>query len=400
MAFDIARVRGLFPALGDGWAYLDAPAGMQVPETVAAAVSTALRAPASGPTGIYPASQRAATILTEAREAIADLLGTKPEGIVLGSNPTELVQRLANALGDSWVLGDEIVLSRLDEATNVEPWRRMAQRAGAGVRLAEIDIENCELPAWQYERLLSPRTKLVAVTAASPAVGTSPDLPSIAEQAHRSPATFVVDATALAPFAPLDIGELGADVLVVSAGAWGGPPVAALAFADPSMLERLPSAALLPDASGPARLEVGGYPYPLLAGLTASIDHLAGLDDGGEFGRRARIGASMRAVRAHQDELLATLLMELRALPRIRVIGSASSRVPVLAFTVDGMKASDVVAYLASHGVYAFADPGTTGVFGALGVGEVGGAVRLGLAHYTSSSDVYRLISALANVNG
>ncbi|WP_020499376.1 cysteine desulfurase-like protein [Sciscionella marina] len=398
MAFDIARVRGLFPALGDGWAYLDAPAGMQVPETVAAAVSTALRAPGSGPMGIYPTSQRASTILREAREAIADLVGAKPEGIVLGSNPAELVQRLANAAGESWVLGDEVLVSRLDDPTNIEPWRRTAQRAGAGVRWAEIDIENCELPAWQYERLISTSTKVVAVTAASPVVGTSPDIPWIAELAKRSSAMLVVDACAAAPFTPLDIGELGADVLIVSAGAWGGPPLAALAFADPGMLDRLPSAALLPDASGAARLEVGAYPYSLLAGLTASIDHLAGMDDAHRGGRRERLGATMRAVRTYHENLLATLLIELRALPGIHVIGNATDRVPVLAFTVDGMKAEDAVAHLARHGVYAFADPGTTGVFGALGVGEVGGAVRLGLAHYTSAGDVYRLVSALADL--
>lgn len=219
MAFDIPRVRGLFPALGDGWAYFDAPAGMQVPEGVATAVSTALRAPASGPAGIYPASRRASAILDAARGAVADLVGTDPQGVVLGSNPAELVQRLANAVGQSWVLGDEVVVSRLDDPSNVEPWRRAAQRAGAAVRRAEVDIENCELPSWQYERLLSPSTKVVAVTAASAAVGTCPDLGWIAERSHGTGGLLVVDASAAAPFQPLDIHELGADVLIVSAGA-------------------------------------------------------------------------------------------------------------------------------------------------------------------------------------
>ena len=217
MAFDVARVRGLFPALGDGWVHLDSPAGMQVPEQVATAVSTALRAPVSGPGGIFPASQRAEAIVEAARRAVADLVGVDPAGVVLGPSSAVLLQRLADALGDGWMLGDEVVVSRLDHPANVAPWQRAAQRSGSSVRWAEVDIETCELPAWQYDDLISPRTKVVAITAASGAVGTRPDLRRIADQAKQAGSMVVVDASAAAPFIPLDITSMNADVVAVSA---------------------------------------------------------------------------------------------------------------------------------------------------------------------------------------
>jgi cysteine desulfurase len=393
--FDVARVRGLFPALGDGWVHLDSPAGMQVPEQVAAAVSAALRAPVSGQGGVFPASQRADAIVEAARRAVADLVGAEPAGVVLGPSIAVLLARLADAVGDGWVIGDEVVVSRLDHPANVTPWLRAVQRSGATARWAEIDIETCELPAWQYDDLITGRTKLVAVTAASGVVGTRPDLAHIAGRAADAGALLVVDATSAAPFVPLGIDALGADVLAVSGSAWGGPPVAALAFRDPGLVERLPSVALEPAARGPERLELGPHAHPLLAGLVASVDYLAGLDDSSGGSRRDRVHASLGSVKAYQAGLLSSLISELRALRHVLVIGDAMRRVPTLAFTVEGVKAWEVAEHLAADGICAFADPGHHGVFAALGVGEVGGAVRIGLGHYSSVIEVDRLVRSL-----
>jgi len=250
MALDVARIRGLFPALGDGWTHLDAPAGMQIPEQVATAVSMALRAPVSGPGGVFPASQRASAIVDAARRAVADLVGGDPAGVVLGSSAAALLQRLADALGASWLIGDEVVVSRLDNPANTTPWQQAAQRCGGIARWAEIDIETCELPAWQYDDLVTKRTKAVAVTAASGAIGTRPDLNRIAETASANGALMIVDASSAAPFLPVDVRTLGADVIVLSANAWGGPPVGALVFRDPALLDRLPSCSLEPGANG------------------------------------------------------------------------------------------------------------------------------------------------------
>lgn len=395
MAFDVARVRGLFPALGDGWVHLDAAAGMHIPEQVAMAVATALRAPVSAPGGVFPSSQRGVAIVDAARRCVADLVGVDPAGVVLGPSLPELLQRLAEALGARWILGDEIVLSRLDHQANVAPWVRAAQRCGATVRWAEVDIETCELPSWQYDELMSRRTRLVAVTAASTAVGTRPEVARIAETARSAGAVVVVDASGAAPFGPLDANAIGADVLAVSGSAWGGPPVSALAFRDPRVLRSLPSCSLDPDAQGAERLELGPPAYALLAGLVASVDYLAELDDDAVGSRRERLLTSLGSVKAYQAGLMSHLTAELRALRHVTVIGDAMRRIPVVAFTVAGRKGWDVVQTLADAGVCAFADPGHHGVFATLGVGEVGGAVRVGLAHYTTIAEINVLVQAL-----
>ncbi|GAB3285941.1 cysteine desulfurase-like protein [Parasphingorhabdus pacifica] len=398
MAFDVVAVRDSFPALGDGWAHLDAPAGMQVPEQVATAVSTALRAPVSGRGGIFPASQRAEAIVGAARRAVADLVGADPAGVVLGPGSGVLLQRLADVLGDGWTADGDVIVSRLDHPSNVLPWERAARRAGVGVQWAEVDIETCELPGWQYRELVTPHTKVVALTAASGAVGTRPDVAAASAVAAEHGALVVVDASSAAPFVPLDITSMGADVVAVNAFAWGGPPVGALVFRNPAMIEKLPSVALEQHARGPERLELGAHPYPLLAGLVSSVDHLAGLDPAATGPRRQRLLTSMGSVQAYHASLLANLTNGLRQLPHVMLLGSAVHRVPSLAFTVEGVEAVDLIEHLADRGVCAFADPGEFGVFSVLGVGEVGGAVRVGLAHYTNAGETEQLIRALAEL--
>lgn len=398
MAFDVAAVRGLFPALGDGWVHLDASAGMQNPEQVATAVSTAMRAPMSGPGGIFPSAQRGEAIVDAARRAFADLVGTVPAGVVLGASSAVLLQRLADALAQHWTVGDEVVVSRLDHPANVVPWQRAAQRCGGTVRRAEVDIETCELPTWQYRELVTNRTKVVALTAASGAVGTCPDVPAAAEVAARHDALVVVDTSAAAPFLPLDMPAIGADVVAVNAAAWGGPPVGALAFRDPAMLDQLPAVAVESEARGPQRLELGPHSYPLLAGAVSSVDYLAALDNAATGPRRERLLTSLSSLKAHQAGLLRTLIARLRAMPHITLIGDAMRRIPALSFTVAGVKAEDVIEHLAQRDLCAFADPGTHGVFAVLGVGEVGGAVRIGLTHYTNAAEVDQLLRVLGEL--
>lgn len=398
MAFDVARVRGLFPALGDGWVHLAGPEAMQIPEQVATAVASAMRSPVSGTTGFSPAAGPADAVIDAARRAVADLVGVDPAGVVLGPSPAVLLARLAEALSESWQMGDEIVVSRLDNPSNVAPWCGTAQRAGATVRWGEIDIETCELPAWQYDSLITSRTRLVALTAASSAVGTRPDLARISRAAHAKQALMVVDAHAAAAFQSIDVRELGVDVLALAAQAWGGPPVGALAFADASMLDRLPSCALTPHARGPERLELGPHAHPMLAGLVASVDYLAGLDDATRGTRRERLRTSMASMREYQMGLFTELIAELRWQGHVTLIGDPRDRVPVVAFAVTDRKASQVVDHLATRGVCVSGDTGRDGVFGALGVAEIGGAVRIGLGHYTSLVEVTRLSRAVSEL--
>lgn len=397
MGFDVARVRGLIPALGDGWIHLDATAGMQAPEQVVSAITTALRAPGSVPGGPFAASGLAAEVEDAARRAVADLVGGDPRGVVLGPNRAALLSRLADAVGQTWTLGDEIIVSRLDDVANVAPWVRNAQRRGAAVLRAEIDLVSCELPAWQFDELLDGTTRVVALTAASGEVGTGVDVAAVAERTQVGGALLVVDVAAAAAYGPVDLGDLGADVLALDAAAWGGPQVGALVFRVPALLDRLVSCSLDPAARGPHRLELGPLPSPQLAGLTASIEHLADLDDTASGSRGERIRASMTAVRSHQAELLEELLDDLRD-TAVTVLARPPRRVPQLSFTHPAT-ASAVAEHLARRGICAFADPGERGVLAHLGVGEAGGVVRIGLAHYTTRAETGALVAALTELD-
>ena len=213
MTYDVARVRGLIPALGDGWIHLDAVAGMQPPENVVSAVSAVFRRPRSAPGGPFASSCMSGDLEAEARRAVADLVGADPRGVVLGPGPAPLLRRLADAVGDICSSGDEIVVSRLDDAVNVAPWLWAARRRGVTVRWAEIDIETCELPVWQFDDLLTGGTRVVALTAASGQVGTRVDVGAVAERTRAEGALLVVDACASAAYGPARIDELGADVV-------------------------------------------------------------------------------------------------------------------------------------------------------------------------------------------
>lgn len=403
MTFDVARVRGLVPALGDGWAHFESPAGMQIPDPVATAVSAALRAPVSRPGGVFPASQRGGAIVEAARRAVADLVGGDPKGVVLGPGPAALLDRLAVALGAGWALGDEVVVTRLDDPANVVPWERAVGRVGGSVRTAEIDVETCELPSWQFDDLLGGRSRVVAVTAACPTIGSRTEVAAIARRVHALPAPgtgieplMVVDACAAAPYLPLDVETMGADVMVLAATAWGGPPVGALVFRTPDLLDRLPPASLDGSARGPERLELGDAPYAMLAGLVASVDHLADLDDAAYGSRRDRVLTSMSSVRTHQDELTAYLVSELNLLPGVTVIGDPPRRIPTVAFTVSGRTAREVAERVAESGVCVLAETGGAGALAVLGGEEVGGVVRAGLAHYSTRTEIDALVRAVA----
>jgi cysteine desulfurase family protein (TIGR01976 family) len=386
------------PAIGDGWVHLDSPTGAQCPEQVALTMSTAIRAPVSAPGGAFPASQRAEVIEDAARQAIADLVGGDPRGVVLGPGREELLSRLAESVAQTWEMGEAIVLSRLDDVANTAPWERAARERGVNVRWAEIEIETCELPESQYHELLDASVQLVAVTAGSEHVGTRPKVSAIAELAHRTGALVVVDGYAAAAGGPIGIAELGADVLVLSPAAWGGPQCGALVFANPDLLDQLPSCSLHPNAVGPERLEVGPHCYPLLAGLVASVDYLAALDDTAQGDRPERLAVSMRAVWEYQSELLDELVRELRFIPSVMLVGEPGAGVPAVSFTHDARKAPDVVAYLAERGLCAVADLGEYGVLQHLGSAEVGGVVRVGLAHYTTRSELDQLVRALSEM--
>jgi cysteine desulfurase family protein (TIGR01976 family) len=408
VTFDVTRVRAAYPALNDGYAYLDGAAGTQVPTAVIEAIADAYRSGIGNAGGAFPASKRTDTIVAECRRAIADLTGAEPDGVILGPNMTTLTYRLADTLSRQWGPGDEVVVSRLDHDANVRPWVQAATRSGATVRWAEVDVSTAELPAAQYGDLLSERTRLVAVTAASNLVGTRPDVAAIAAAAHAVGALCYVDGVHATPHVPVDVRALGADFYATSAYKWSGPHIGTV-VADPALLETLHPDKLAPAPSGvPGRFERGTAAFADLAGVAAAVDHLAALDPsaagtagaaGATGTRRERLLASMAAVERYEGQLFARLLDGLAAMGHVTLYGKAAQRTPTAFFTVAGYTPGEVAAALAARQVNVWnGDNYAWELAGAFGVRESGGGVRAGLVHYNDQAEVDRLLAAVAEL--
>jgi cysteine desulfurase family protein (TIGR01976 family) len=399
MPFDVARVRAGYPALADGYAYLDGAAGTQLPLRVIDTIAGAYRAGLSNSGGAFPASARADEIEAGCRQAIADLTGGRAEGVILGPNMTTLTYRLADTLAKDWAEGDEVIVSRLDHDANVRPWVQAAARRGVTVRWAEVDVSTGELPAAQYDELIGARTRLVAVSAASNIIGTRPDVPAITAKARAAGALSYVDGVHATPHGPVDIAALGADFYATSAYKWSGPHIGTV-VADPQLLRGLRPDKLAPQSDEvPFRFERGTTAFADLAGVTAAVDHLAALDDTATGSRRERLLASMAAAQRHEEDLFGVLLGGLAAMPHVTTYGKARSRTATAFFTVAGHAPQQVAERLAGQKVnvwdghnYAWE------LTGALGLRDTGGAVRAGLVHYNNRSDVDRLLSALAEL--
>ncbi|MCD2192818.1 cysteine desulfurase-like protein [Actinomycetospora endophytica] len=396
--YDVAAFRARFPALDRGYAHFDGPGGSQVPADVGRAVADTLTAPIANRGRITPAERFSDDVVVGAREAMADLLGADPRGVVFGRSMTALTVDLARTLAAAWGPGDEVVVTRLDHDANIRPWVLAAERAGATVRWVDFDPTTTELTADDVAAQLSDRTRLVAVTGASNLVGTRPPVPEIAARVHAAGALLVVDGVHLTAHAAVDVPALGADVFLCSPYKFLGPHCGVLA-ADPAWLETLHPDKLLPSTDAvPERFELGTLPYELLAGTTAAVDVLASL--GPDTGsRRDRLVAGMAAVEAHEDRLRARIETGLSWIPGAEVLSRAAHRTPTLLVRVPGGERRAHEA-LAERGVFAPA-----GSFYALeasrrlGLGD-DGALRLGLAPYSDDEDVDRLLDALATITG
>jgi cysteine desulfurase family protein (TIGR01976 family) len=403
MGFNVDRVRACYPALADGYAYLDGAAGTQLPDSVIDAMAGAYRAGLGNSGGAFPASRRSDEITAECRRAVADLTGGRPEGVILGPNMTTLTYRLARTLAAGWGPGDEVVVTRLDHDANVRPWVQAASAVGAVVRWADVQLPEGDLPLASVRPLISDRTRLVAVTAASNLIGTRPDVAGIAALAHAAGALAYVDGVHATPHGPVDVGDLGADLYVTSAYKWSGPHVGAV-VADPAMLESLAPDKLAPaPAEVPDRFEQGTLAFADLAGVTAAVDHLASLAGpaAGAGTRRERLLAGLAAAEAHEQDLFRVLLGGLDAMGHVTTYGKAARRTATAYFNVAGRTPRQVAEHLARRKVNVWdGDNYAWELAGALGLRETGGAVRAGLVHYNDRSDVDRLLAAVAELGG
>lgn len=393
--YDVERLRSHFPALAAGVAHFDGPGGSQVPAAVAQAVAATLTAPIANRGRVTAAERHADEVVLAARQAMADLLGAEPDGVVFGRSMTQLTLDFARTLAKSWTAGDEVVVTRLDHDANIRPWVLAAASVGATVRWVDFDPATAELPVDSLAAAVTDRTRLIAVTAASNLLGTRPDVPAIAGLAHSVGALCYVDGVHLTAHAPVDVTELGADLFACSPYKFLGPHCGVVAGRT-DLLGSLRPDKLLPSSDAvPERFELGTLPYELLAGTTAAVDFLAALAPGTPRDRRAALVAALTAVEAHEDRLRAVIERGLAELRGVTVWSRAKLRTPTMLLTFRGRDVGAAYEYLGERGVNAPA-----GSFYAieasrlLGLGDAGG-LRIGLAPYSDDADVERLLAVL-----
>ena len=394
MPYDVEAVRSRFPALREGLAHFDGPGGTQVPDAVADAVAGTMRSAVSNRHGDFASSARADGIVDAARAAAGDLLGVDPRGVFFGPSMTANTYVLSRALAKTWSPGDEVVVSRLDHDANVRPWVQAAAAAGATVRWADLDPITCELPVEQYDELLTDRARLVAVTAASNATGTRPDVRAIAERAHAVGALVHVDGVHATPHSVVDVPALGADFYACSAYKWYGPHVG-LTAADPALLGTLQPDKLLPSSDDvPDRFELGTPGFAQLAGVTAAVDWLASLGAGTT--RRERVVDALEQVAWHESTVFDRLLGGLAARGDLHLLGAPSRRTPTVAFTSADRSPQEVAKRLGDKGIAVWAgNYYAVELMRRVGLEGTGGAVRAGVVCYTTEDEVDRLLEAL-----
>jgi len=400
----VSEIRSFFPALeraesGVPVAYFDGPGGTQVPRAVADAVADYLLFHNANTHWSYPTSVETDTMIAASRGALADFLGGAPAEIVFGANMTTLTFHLSRALARGWTAGDEVVVTELDHHANVDPWRALSKESGIVVRTAPLLAGTPRLDLDALERLLGKRTRLVAVGAASNAVGTINDVARVAEMAHGNGSLAFVDAVHYAPHALVDVKALGADFVVCSPYKFYGPHAGVL-WGRRALLESLDVPKLRPAPDEiPDRLETGTLSHEAIVGCGAAVDFLASLaGDAGE--RRARLARAFAALHERGEALFARMWAGLAAIPGVTLYGlpPGSRRTPTIAFAVKGRSSEDVARALVPRGVYA-----THGDFYASTLVErlghaKDGLVRAGCACYTTEEEVDRLVSEVRGI--
>ncbi len=377
--------RSRFPGLADGWVRADAPSGTQPVDTSIAAIQDYM---ASGDTanmfGRYRASEATTKLVETARRRVGELFGAPSDGVVFGPSMTALTFRLTHTLESRLGPGDRIVSTRLEHDANVRPWAIAAERSGAEFALVDLNPETLELDARSVIETIDERTRWVAIGAASNALGTLNDLAPVVQRAHSVGARVFVDAVAAAPHRPLDIAELGIDVLACSAYKWFGPHVGILCSTPALLADVAPDRLATSPADPPASWELGTLPLESLAGVIAAVDYMR------EVG--------FERIAAHEQALTEALSGGLAAIDGVQIFGKPARRIPTVFFNVRGVRPGDVTSALAARRIAATGgDVYAHELCTALGLG-LEGAARLGFVHYSGLDDVERAVAAVAEV--
>jgi cysteine desulfurase family protein (TIGR01976 family) len=398
----VDEIRAAFPAMerlhrGHPVAYLDGPGGTQVPRAVVDRMTEYLYQHNANTHWRYPTSWETDTLILEARHALADFVNGAPEEIAFGANMTSLTFHLARALGRGWDETDEVLITELDHHANVAPWRALERERGVQIVVARMNPDDGTLDLGDLERKLSDRTRLVAIGAASNALGTIVDIGRVAALARARKALLFVDAVHYAPHALVDVKTLGCDFLACSAYKFYGPHIGML-WGRRDLLERLDVPKLDPaPEESPERLETGTQNHEGIVGAGAAVDWLASLAQGASGGRRAAIAAGFDELHRRGSALFRQLWEGLGEIDGVRRYGLPPNarRTPTLAFRIEGQSCDDVAVALAERGLFvSHGDFYAATVIERLGVGS-DGVVRVGCSVYTSEDEIARVVEAV-----
>jgi cysteine desulfurase family protein (TIGR01976 family) len=402
---DLQSVRRQFPALslrvdGQPVVYLDNPAGTQVPQRVIDRTAEYSRTMNANQGGAFATSQRSDALIAQVRQAVAAFLNASADEIVFGPNMTTLTFAVSRAIGRELRPGDEILVTRLEHDANVSPWLALQER-GAVVRFVDIKVPECTLDMSDLERQLGARTRLVAVTHASNAVGTIPDLAAISRAAHAVGAWLWVDAVHYGPHGPIDVRAIDCDFLVCSSYKFYGPHQGIL-YGRRELLQRLRPYKVRPSSDeGPSRWETGTQNHECLAGVLGALEYLAELG-GGDGVVRASLQAAMHRMRAHERALAARLIDGLQQIRGVQLYGLTAPedlerRAPTVSLTWPPHRPEAMARWLGNHQVFAtHGDHYATELMSRLGLAEHGGTLRIGIAHYNTASEIDLMLELLA----
>ena len=403
---NLANLRSHFPALerkhnGYPVAYFDGPGGTQVPREVADAISDYLLHHNANTHWQYPTSQETDAMIAESRRALADFLNAAPDEIAFGANMTTLTFHLARALAREWKSGDEVVITELDHHANVAPWRALEREKGIVVRTARMDPKTGTLDLDDVSRQFNSRTKLLAVGAASNALGTISQVHTLGQRAHERGIEVFVDAVHFAPHQPVDVRILDCDYLACSAYKFYGPHIGIL-YGKKDRFEALDFPRLDPaPQDAPERAETGTQNHEGIIGAGAVVNFLASFTQGAE-NRRAALGGFFSTIHLQGAAQVKQLWTGLSAIDRVTLYGpipDTHPRTPTVAFTLRGMSTDDVARALAKKAIFV-----SNGDFYATTVIErigqaADGVVRVGCSCYTTTEEIDRLLEGVRELS-
>lgn len=400
---DLAAIRSRFPALlqevdGTPIAYFDGPGGTQVPADVADAVRDYLLYHNANEGWNYPTSRRTGEILAAGRQALADLFGGRPDEIAFGPSMTTLTLRVSRALGRTLEPGDRVVVTELDHHANVDPWKALGPERGAEIRAVRMDPATGALDMDDLADAVA-SARILAITAASNALGTMPDLPTAIAMAREAGATIYVDAVHFAPHTLLDVAALGADFVVASPYKFYGPHLGTLWGRKPRIEALELPRVVSHENTSPERIETGTLAFEAIAGATAAVDFLAGSATGAD--RRVRLQAAYRSAHERGDALFRRLWEGLDPVDGVTLYGPppGEPRTPTLGFTIDGITPAEAAGRLADEAVFvSHGDFYATSVIDRLGVRDRGGLLRAGIVAYTTAQEIDRLVDGVRRI--